>query len=514
MEFPENVPWYNLVHLSKDLSIDNPREVVSKLYEKGRRAYDRYLKAHPLDEITAQLVDAGTLTDRFAAVKTIASKQSLIVLPHLDTLLGYLDKKPRLAMEAGRYMVDTLKKLLPDRPLRKFGEQDLQKTSESHLFFYYFEDRMKSVAANTVIKLEIMSKSSQQFARDFAIKAIGNLLMNTVENEHLLLSILVDKFGDPNRSIASVASGVLKQVLKKYPMMNSAVSQLVDQKRFDDKTKQRVLKFLGQLQVNTTEVSDNIVHQILDELPDALKSNPKVAKDLMRAAEKCVKMSAPGSLDPLIEPLYEYTEHTHSVPAFRLLLAIHKRSSSMMDRFYRQLFTSSDLTKNSIYPILYEGLKDASDVICANFLQKVLVTGVNQSLPVAAAALIFAIRFLWMHPKVRSLFKSNDREQELKFSFEMKDPMNVGALASFPWIMSLYSIHYHPTIQQLASFLVAGQNLDYEGDPSTDFALPALVKRLCNSNQELDPIITESFRDFDEIMEEQTDSDASDNQEE
>lgn len=82
--------------------------------------------------------------------------------------------------------------------------------------------------ATFISSLESLSLDNLEFVKDRAIKTIYDLLVSRPEQESNLLSLLVNKLGDPERKLASKVGYLLTKLLTKHPAMKGVVLREVE----------------------------------------------------------------------------------------------------------------------------------------------------------------------------------------------------------------------------------------------------------------------------------------------
>ncbi|KAF6756527.1 CBF-domain-containing protein [Ephemerocybe angulata] len=113
----------------------------------------------------------------------------------------------------------------PDRKLRYFRDQPLTHPdrTDEHLILWHFEDWLKKYFFSVLSTLETLSLDPLPYVRTQALTLIATLLRDKPEQEHNLLRLLVNKLGDPEKSICSRASFHILQILQKHPSMKSII---------------------------------------------------------------------------------------------------------------------------------------------------------------------------------------------------------------------------------------------------------------------------------------------------
>ena len=517
--FKRGVPWFQLIFSKSSGTSDIPGQETRRLLERGKSLYKEYCESQVSDDMTASILASGTLKDKLTAMKVAAEETPLLCLDHLASLNDMMKGKPRIAIEAMHAAEQIYTKYLlpPDRALKTFQDQPLKNARDQPLVIFYFEDQLKIRYAEFVRNVEGMAKGQQAFIRDPAIKCIGTLLKERPEAEKVLLAILVDKFGDPLKAVASVATSTILMVLKEHPQMTKAVIQAIRERKFDDRTQKRAMKFIGQLSVGgnedqtAQELLETVKPQLLEILKSYDESKSKVLQSLMRPIEKCAASCSPKEMATLVDPLYEFLQGAPlivAMPVLHLLFSIHKAAGKVPQRFYeflykmllRQDIQSVSRQAPTLNMLMEALLQEDNEVICCSFMQRLLHVGLQMNVSFALAVLVFIAKLFEKKPDLRSVFTTADRELENQYDFASESPINPGSVATFPWILSLYVTHYHPGIKKLAKLLIAGQPVVFEGDPFDDFGTTRQLKRtVAPESSEESGLLTECFMDWDAI---------------
>ena len=533
MNFKAGVPWHQLLFTgtrpSEGRSVS--RQETNRLLQKSRQILEDYVNSQQDDdELSKEIMESGTRRDKFSAMKLCAQETPLLILSQLKMINDSLPKsKPRVAIETMQNAVQIYAKyLLPQRPLKSFEDQPLKNAKDSSLCLFYFEDQLKRCYSEFIKALEVMAKAHQQFIREPAIRALGDCLRAAPENEHVLLAILVDKFGDPLKQVYIVATQTILSVLKEHPQMTQSVINAIknQQPNFEEESQKRTMKFIGQLSLNKNdkesakELLETVKPQLLEVLASNDSSNSKVLGSLMRSAEKCAMVCNPKDMDSLIKPLYDYVKTasiTASLPALKLLFAIHKMSGNIPIEFYNFLYNAllaSDFTGSSKHPqllnFLMESLSNESDLsIVSNFIQRLLQIGLEMNITFATAVLVFVMKLFEQKPELNSILRSENSEVEKTYDFDSADLSNPAAKETFPWILSLYVTHYHPAIQHLATSLISLNPIKYDGDVFDDFSTTKQLQRITygTTKQTENELFDECFHEFDEIPDFQDEDD-------
>eukprot|EP00571_Detonula_confervacea_P003820 CAMPEP_0172321954 /NCGR_PEP_ID=MMETSP1058-20130122/44721_1 /TAXON_ID=83371 /ORGANISM="Detonula confervacea, Strain CCMP 353" /LENGTH=941 /DNA_ID=CAMNT_0013037581 /DNA_START=15 /DNA_END=2840 /DNA_ORIENTATION=+ len=215
----------------------------------------------------------GTLKDRVAAMSVVVGMDCMHKIYALDMLLdmagcalggGEQGSLPnsrvgQMASEAlADLFVNTLlskdRKLvsLEERPLYLYeGDRTL---SPRVLLLWRFEEMIKLRYASYLSRYLGRTMAGEDVpSKKSALTTASALLMQVPEGEEALLTMIVNKIGDPDRKIASAAGHQLRLILEDHPVMTNIVAREVQQLAHRPHLSPRALYncvvFLNQLQL-------------------------------------------------------------------------------------------------------------------------------------------------------------------------------------------------------------------------------------------------------------------------
>jgi len=188
------------------------------------------------------VLTSGTIADRLSAMVIQMQASPVHRLHILDTLMGLATKKgKRQALQA----IDTLlelwttallpvRKLVPlgRRPLLLLGEdiherRVLGKDEDALLLMWYFEDQLKRRYFAFAHTLEKHANDALGTIRTKVVGTAYDLLTAFPEQEQFLLTLLANKLGDPERTLAAKASHLLTRLTQQHPNMKTVVCKEV-----------------------------------------------------------------------------------------------------------------------------------------------------------------------------------------------------------------------------------------------------------------------------------------------
>ena len=218
----------------EDTLLDEKRKMGEKMLENEVAAFQAAAERERNGSNLQWLHHAhrgGTTSDKVAAMAVLVQESPVANLKCLDGLIKMVEKKGGARAVVGTAL-DALRELWidvllpPDRKLKFLQQQHVSKLPNlSHkdadvtLLMWCFEDEVKRRYATFVEALDVLTRDALDFVKDRAVKTVFDLLVARPEQESQLLSILVNKLGDPQRKLASKAGYLLTKLLAVHPGM-------------------------------------------------------------------------------------------------------------------------------------------------------------------------------------------------------------------------------------------------------------------------------------------------------
>lgn len=259
-----NQTFADLPAISSDQPLSHDRvtellELGTQLLQQESRAYDDLTSSEAslqraggsigtLTSSDAQFVRSllssdggGTVSDRISALTLLVQSSPVHNTRHMESLLAMSRKKSREeAGRATRALADWLASEggLGARKLRYFRDQPLlvsassallstdlmaQDVAKSYVLLWAFEDYLKKFYFQFLQILETQSHDSIAFTRKQSVSQIFILLRDKPEQEQNMLRLLVNKLGDPERSVAAKTSNHILELLTAHPAMKFIV---------------------------------------------------------------------------------------------------------------------------------------------------------------------------------------------------------------------------------------------------------------------------------------------------
>ena len=223
-----NKYWLQKLEKYTKLVWDKDVENYNKASQKGsKRSETQWIQT---------VLKSGTLNDKFSAYVLLLQDSPIHNVSVLETFIDFVSLKSRrpclMAMESlQQIFVEFL--LLPNRKLKNFDKNPFSKlpelsggnkeTRDRYLISWMFEDKLKKLYVKFLDNLDQVGKDSIDKTKIKSLSTILELLAGNPEQESLLLQRLINKLGDPSRSIAAKAMYLLSQLLERHSAMKWVV---------------------------------------------------------------------------------------------------------------------------------------------------------------------------------------------------------------------------------------------------------------------------------------------------
>ena len=414
-------------------SIEMWREAAGEALSGMSRLYDKQTASKGRKSVEKLLNREKTVADKIAAATLVVQESPLHRLDELFTLFSFVKKKGRRerspAIDAFKDLL--INDLLPDeRLLVGFEERDFecapQAITKRHLCYALFEDELKKMCSDFLDVIDECGKDSVEHFKLKSVSVLFDLLAAKPENEKELLSMLVNKLGDPVRKVASNASFYLRQLVEKHhPQMKTVllneVEQLIFRANVGRRTQYYAVSFLNQLRFSKEDVElarrlvtvyMNIVTVCIESDKDSKKlknegglesQESRIMGAVLTGVNRAFPYTDPETFDPSLGSHFDSLfriAHAKSIAsatqALAFLLQISKSNSTISDRFYRALYSRvGDLAQAGesrqplLLSVILKSMKaDVSTKRVKAFAKRLLQTASRSSSSLAGAILV------------------------------------------------------------------------------------------------------------------------------
>ncbi|GMF20772.1 unnamed protein product [Phytophthora fragariaefolia] len=432
-------------------------------HEVARFDAQRGAKMSSDDKYLATMMKAGTLGDRVAALTLTSQGSPLHSLVRLGQLITMASKKAR---RESLMAVDSLKdlflnNLLPDdAKLRYFHQHPLQAAQHSpaHLVLWFFEHCLKTAYAQLTGVLAAGMDDAVDSHKRACLRAANALLRAKPEQEAVLLAMLVNKLGDPDRKIAAYLHRMLQELLREHPAMKRVVvdevERLLTRPKISDRAKYNAVLFLNQIYLEGDSVDADLAGHLIsvyfgmfskevhlhDEEKEKNKKNAKDAKKSKKGRKKSVAPTSEEAMDRKllsallvgvnrafpyanatsanftqeIDSLFQVVHRAHhstSVQALMLLFQVMSSTNSVSDRFYTALYGKlidpkvRETSKHTLFlNLIFRAMKaDVSPARAGAFTKRLLQVASVMPPAFACAVLFLLSELLKVKPQLRTL---------------------------------------------------------------------------------------------------------------
>ena len=383
--------------------------------ENHKRKSNRERRNHNDDETDPAYLEtvlrSGALGDKISAHAVLLQTSPVQNLASLEALVGFVSLKSRrpcmMALDALREsFVSSGGGLLPEhRRLSHFRDQPFHQlqelsagnkdTRDKCLTLWMFEHKLKGWYAKFLQQLDDVAKDQMTETKIKAMKIFLDLLMSNPEQEQGLLERLVNKLGDPVRSIASKAMYQLKILLEEHSAMKGVVmaevERLLYRPNVSGKSQYYGICFLSQMLLGSTQntLADRLIKIYLGFFKMCVKKgeiDSKLMSALLtgvnRAYPYCNKVNT-ASLEGDLKVMFRVVHLSGFNVAVQALMLIHQimdKGESATDRFYSALYRKvidpnlATSTKQALFlNLLFKSMKrDQSVKRTTAFVKRIL----------------------------------------------------------------------------------------------------------------------------------------------
>ncbi|GMH49823.1 hypothetical protein TL16_g00626 [Triparma laevis f. inornata] len=507
--------------------------------------YSQYISTLPSD--TRWLHETasgskGTVGDRISSITLLVQGQPFLNVGMLGELIDLGGKEKRVANMVCDSLRDLFtenllpnRKLIPmkDRPLSDYVGGD-KVISPRLIMLWRFEELLKQYYSSYINMLRTMLDDTLETTKRFGLHCATGLLTNAPEGEEQLLTMIVNKLGDPQKKSAASAAHQLRRVLEKHPAMSSVVCREVQQLAFRPNLSPQSLYncviFLNQVAFKRGE--EELPKQLLStyfklfdvcinaDKSENLKKSKKSKSSPTKSPESSgVKGKLLGALlsgvnrarpfagnslqdDKHLAALYRVA-HSDNISARVQALMLLCEVQGTEDRFFRalydclkdeRLYTGKGTT--AFFNLVYKAVKKDNDVgrkgvMLKRLMQASMTAGASQ----AAAGLFLVSAVL---EGVETLWEEGT-ETEGDYDGKTREPK--AQLPGKGWEAANLMFHFHPSVRNFASKVVASDAIDYKGDPLKDFTLAPFLDRFAFRNPKSRDRMMKEFRRGESVAE-------------
>ncbi|XP_068149977.1 nucleolar complex protein 1 [Drosophila tropicalis] len=369
--------WYHVHpdYPSTDEFLDMKEPEQLELFNLCKSSFEAeksiYSKRNPTDARWLQTaLHKGTAKDRANAGALLVTSNPLGNLEALSTLIGFCKISNKASNEVIAVLTDLWQEVLlpPQRKLLSIHtrgadwkklkkDTTLSKEKQRRLYSYwYFENELKDQYHEFLKNLMQGLQTGQDHNKNSSIVAGAKLLSYAPEKEQMLLTMLINKLGDPTAKIASKALHHLSEVAHRHPNMCGVIvaeaEKLLFRNNISERAQHFALCFLasiapsGKSDVCTKLV--NICFALFKVLVQKGAVNNRTMQAILRCLQKAIVEAQPAKdgngellnkeMQDTVYRLVHLADIRVSVQTLGLLLQLITVKTEKSDRFYNALY--------------------------------------------------------------------------------------------------------------------------------------------------------------------------------
>merc|ERR1719391_987805 len=385
------------------------------------------------------VLKSGTMTDKMSAYLVVMQESPLHHASVLDTLISLVSLKSRRPCLLA---IDTLKDLFlnvllpPDRKLRSFEWQPFQElttlsggnkdTRDRYLMVWAWEEKLKRSYNSFLEALDMVARDTVEKTKLKALATVAELLGGHPEQEASLLERLVNKLGDPARSVAAKAMYQLTGLLEKHPAMRmvvvTEVERLLYRQNINPKAQYYGICFLSTIILDRTN-SDELAARLITIYFSFFKVSvtkgevdTKLMKALLTGVNRAFPYAslAPGTLEEQLGTMHKLVHMVSfntAIQALTLLHQVMEGREAVTDRFYTALYRkildpalSSSSKQVMFLNLLFKAIKaDPSEERIRAFIKRLLQVAEAQPSQLLCGLLFLLSEVLKARPELGNL---------------------------------------------------------------------------------------------------------------
>ena len=294
---------------------------------------------------------------------------------------------------------------------------------------WHYENELKDHYHGYLLNLQASLQNGKDICKIKAIISAAKLLKNCPEREAFLLTVLVNKFGDPDKKIASKATYSLRQILMVHPNMAPAMvvdtEKLIFRNNITELAQHYGIGFLSLVapvaSVDTSQKLINICFcffkikiekgDINSKTMQAILNCLRIAIQNINEEKKKVEITTPDVVNTIYRLIY-LSNISIAFQALSLLMQLVLVQNEKHDRYYNALYrkmVDSDVINASnkitslYFHIIHRSIQQDSSVPRAKaFVKRLLQMSLSFSPGKACGALIVINKILKFRPELIS----------------------------------------------------------------------------------------------------------------
>lgn len=495
-------------------------------------------------------LEKGTSRDRANAGALLVQTNPLCNLAALEAVVGMVKLSNKGHLDVVEVVTELmLNSIMPSFrklisiPLRgadwkNVKKQELGKELRDRIYAYWhFEDALRDVYFSYLNNLSALIQTGQDNSKMKVIQYAAKLFTMVPEKEAYLLSMLVNKLGDPGKKVAVKALYHLTEVVKQHsamcPIIVTETEKLLFRNNISPTAQHYALSFLAAISnygdFNSCEKMINVCFSFFKILTEKGEVNSRTMQAILSCLRKAIaNVKRDVNLADFIKPeilntvyrLIHLADISIACQGLSLLLEITESKGAEQNRFYNalyrklldpQLASIGPRISNIFFYIIHRAIQnDPIPDRAQAFIKRLLQIAFYFPPARVCGVLIIISKVLRKRKQLNrdglapeeetpeEQEPTNDSDNDLdpetpKIKSESHrrvtryDPFHrssehAGAKYTVKYELSRYLEYFHPTVQNFAQSIINNSPLTYYGDPLKDFSLGHFLDRFAFKN--------------------------------
>ncbi|XP_038117747.1 CCAAT/enhancer-binding protein zeta isoform X2 [Culex quinquefasciatus] len=495
-------------------------------------------------------LEKGTSRDRANAGALLVQTNPLCNLAALEAVVGMV----KLSNKGHLDVVEVVSELMLNSimpafrklvaiPLRgadwkNVKKQELGKELRDRIYAYWhFEDALRDIYFSFLNNLSALIQTGQDNSKMKVVQYASKLFTMVPEKEAYLLSMLVNKLGDPGKKVAVKALYHLTEVVKKHsamcPVIVTETEKLLFRNNISPSAQHYALTFLAAISkygdFTSCEKMINVCFSFFKILTEKGEVNSRTMQAILACLRKAIaNVKRDVDLANFIKPeilntvyrLIHLADISIACQGLSLLLEITESKGAEQNRFYNalyrklldpQLATIGPRISNVFFYIIHRAIQNDPIPDRAQAFIKRLLQVAFYFPPARVCGVLIVISKVLRKRKhltqdgqtpeeegddvlAQSPEDAGDNDaEEPKVKTENNrrvtryDPFHrssehAGARYTVKYELARYLEYFHPTVQNFAQAIINNAPLSYYGDPLRDFSLGHFLDRFAFKN--------------------------------
>uniref|UniRef100_A0AAG5DH49 CCAAT-binding factor domain-containing protein n=1 Tax=Anopheles atroparvus TaxID=41427 RepID=A0AAG5DH49_ANOAO len=543
----------------KDAEILELRKLCRAAFDAECRAR---LKDNPPDGKWLQsAMEKGTTRDRASSGALLVQTNPFCNLQALETVIGMVKPSNKGHLDVVEVLTDLMlnslmpsfRKLIPIQmrgaDWRHLQKQDINKGLRDAVYAHWlFEEQLRELYFNFLTNLSVILHSGQDASKCKTIVHASKLFGKIPEKEAFMLTMLVNKLGDPSKLVAVKALYHLGKIVQQHSAMafvvTSETEKLLFRNNVSNAAQHYALSFLSTISVYgddaTCKKMVNVCFAFFKILTDKGEINSRTMQAILTCLRKAIgsikrEVHLPDIVKPelmnVIFRMVHLADITVGCQGLSLLLEVTETRGPEQNRFYNTLYrklldptlaTVGSRISNILFYILHRAMQnDPLPERAQAFVKRLLQVSFYFSPSRVCAALIIINKVLRKRryllldgvapdepempakPTSKKGKKTNDDNgndddegqpkpvrRPLRYDAFHRASEYAGANYTLKYELARYLSYFHPTVQKFAKHILSNTVITYYGDPLRDFSLAQFLERFSFKNPKKPPATT------------------------